>query len=50
MAAANLEAWESELRVLLEQIRSRPSADLAHARERVVVLEKLIGDFHRLGA
>ena len=47
MTGQTITAWESELKVLLEQIRSHPSADLAQQRERVVLLEKLIADFRK---
>ena len=42
MTDASVEQWEKELQVLLERIRTHPSTDLTHERERVVVLEKLI--------
>ena len=35
--------WNKELRVLLEQMQARPSADWTAARERVRVLTGLIG-------
>lgn len=36
--------WEKELKVLLEQIRNHPSADLTRERERAVLLTRLIGE------
>lgn len=42
MSDPDLEQWQKELKVLLERIRSHPSADLATERERVVVLEQMI--------
>ena len=48
MTDASIQAWESELKVLLERIRTHPSSDLDDVRTRVVVLEKLIGDYHRM--
>lgn len=39
---ASLAEWNKELKVLLEQVESRPSADLDEARDRIVVLQKLI--------
>lgn len=42
MTDASVEQWEKELRVLLEHIRTHPSAVTTQERERVVVLEKLI--------
>lgn len=42
MTDASVEQWEKELRVLLEHIRTHPSAATTQERERVVVLEKLI--------
>jgi hypothetical protein len=34
--------WKKELRVLLDLVQSRPSADLDEQRDRIVVLQKLI--------
>ena len=42
MTDASVEQREKELRVLLEHIRTHPSAAMTQERERVVVLEKLI--------
>lgn len=39
--------WRKELRVLLDHIEAHPSHDLAEARRRVVVLNKLIADAER---
>ncbi|MDE2434881.1 MAG: hypothetical protein KGM49_01345 [Sphingomonadales bacterium] len=50
MTDASIKAWESELRTLLEVIRNHPSATLDQERRRVVVLEKLIGDYYRTAA
>jgi hypothetical protein len=47
MTDASIGAWESELKTLLEKIRSHPSAELDSERRRVVVLEKLIADYHK---
>jgi hypothetical protein len=47
MSDASIAAWESELKALLERIRTHPSADLTAERQRAVVLEKLIGDYNR---
>ena len=35
---------EKELRVLLEQIRTHPSADMTKERERVTLLTKLLAE------
>ncbi len=47
MTDASIQAWESELKSLLERLRDRPSADHAEDRQRIAVLEKLIADYYR---
>ncbi|MBS0481587.1 MAG: hypothetical protein JSR96_05425 [Proteobacteria bacterium] len=49
MTDASIKAWEAELKTLLEVIRTHPSADLEDQRQRVIVLQKLIGDHHCAG-
>ena len=39
---ASLAEWNKELKVLLEQVENRPSADLAEARDRIALLNRLI--------
>jgi hypothetical protein len=34
--------WEKELRVLLELVKSHPSADMSRERERIAVLKNLM--------
>ena len=36
--------WEKELKVLLEQIRTHPSADMDRERERVTLLTRLLAE------
>ncbi len=50
MTDASIQAWESELKALLERIRTHPSSNLDDARQRAVVLEKLIADYNRTKA
>jgi hypothetical protein len=40
--------WEKELRVLLELVKSHPSADMSRERERIVVLRNLMAT-HQAG-
>ena len=47
MTDASIKAWESELKALLEGLKTRPSADHEADRARIAVLEKLIADYHR---
>ena len=42
--------WEKELRVLLELVRSQPSADLSRERERIVVLKNLMATHQASGS
>lgn len=44
MTESSVSAWEKELKVLLEQIRAHPSADLPRERERAALLTRLIGE------
>jgi len=41
-AQAGTAEWEKELRILLDRVQTKPSADLTAERERIVVLNKLI--------
>lgn len=50
MTDATIAAWESELGSLLAELKNHPSRDHTSARERIAVLEKLIGDYHRNAA
>ena len=47
MTDASIKAWESELKALLEKLKAHPSGDHEADRARMVVLEKLIADYHR---
>ena len=47
MTNASIQAWESELKALLERLRSQPSADHTEDRQRIAVLEKLVADYYR---
>ena len=40
--------WEKELRVLLELVKSHPSAEMSRERERIAVLKNLMAT-HRAG-
>jgi len=44
MTESTVTEWEKELKVLLEQIRTHPSADLTRERERAALLTRLIGE------
>lgn len=47
MTDASIQAWESEMKALLERLRSHPSSDHTEDRQRLVVLEQLIADYYR---
>lgn len=47
MTDASIAAWESELKMLVERMRTHPSDDHSADRARMVVLEKLIADYHK---
>jgi hypothetical protein len=47
MTDASIQAWESELKALLERLRSHPSSDHTEDRQRLAVLEQLIADYYR---
>ena len=46
MDAAMFEQWEKERRVLLDTIQNHPSQDLEQARDRLVILNKLLQQDH----
>lgn len=37
-----IDDWKKELKVLLDRVRTEPSADLSETRDRIVVLQNLI--------
>jgi hypothetical protein len=41
--------WEKELRVLLELVRSHPSAEMSRERERIAVLKSLMATHRKSG-
>ncbi|HWJ68653.1 MAG TPA: hypothetical protein VNS79_01175 [Sphingobium sp.] len=41
---------KQELRTLLGQIRTHPSRDWSHARQRIVILQRMIADDAQRGA
>jgi hypothetical protein len=43
MTDTHLKDWEKELQVLLGLIQAHPSQDMTRERDRIVVLNKLIG-------
>jgi len=43
MSDAHVQEWEKELHVLLGLIQAHPSQDMTKERDRIVVLNKLIG-------
>jgi len=47
MTPITIEHRKQELRTLLDQIRSFPSRDWSRARERVVVLQRMIANAAR---
>lgn len=47
MVPVTIEHRKKELRTLLGQIRSQPSRDWSQARQRVVVLQRMIADAAR---
>jgi len=49
MTPVTIEHRKQELRTLLGQIRTHPSRDWSHARQRVVILQRMIADAARPG-
>ncbi len=44
MTPVTIEHRKQELRTLLSQIRTHPSRDWSHARQRVVILQRMVAD------
>ena len=49
MTETTVTEWEKELKVLLDQIRAHPSADLTRERDRAALLTRLIGERSPVG-
>ena len=47
MTEVSITAWENELKAIVDRLRQHPSDDHSADRARMVVLEKLIADYHR---
>jgi hypothetical protein len=44
MIPVTIEHRKQELRILLGQIRTHPSRDWSHARQRIVILQRMIAN------
>ena len=49
MAQGMENEWEKELRILLDLVKSHPSADMSRERERIVVLKNLMATHQASG-